>query len=599
MIFCTACGVEADEQASYCDQCGTALVAALPRVCETCGWRNRGAARFCGRCGTGLEVAAAAGVAAGEAAAPSVATTVARPEAPIPEPPAVSEPVAPAEAPVAPAEAGPVEAGPVEAGPSVSTPEAPAAAAANAAIEFGASPPAEREAGAPSREAARPPAAAPPREPPPPPGPSLADGAREWAASRQADILLYLGAFLLVAAALLFVSSQGTELSSELRVALLLVYTIGFTVAGLLAQRTDRIREAGMVFLAIGALITPLNFVLIYTELLDERDVPGELVWLIGSVYSALFYAVLWQRGYGRLYAVPAGIAVVSSWAALAAVTEVPREWLGTWWVLFIVVVSVAFDRLGRFSLNVAWTLGFLVWVIFAAQVADSDLIFGDGGRVPLAVSLVLITGWFALAGWSLRQPLLLPWGATVAIAAGIAGIRASGLDADWYAYSPLAMGMVAVATRRWWAHWHLGVARLGWLYAAACGASPVLFIPTYGDGANGAVAFLVGTAVLAAVAWRDRVDGFAFFEQADAGTPTALSERAGFGWVGYVLGLIGVGYTQRELGVSAPDTGWGYLVIAVATVALFAWRGRLWAPAQAVIVPPALLAMVVSLPES
>src|SRR5262249_12091362 len=54
-------------------------------------------------------------------------------------------------------------------------------------------------------------AAAPPVPPPPPKprGPTLS----EWASARQADILLYLGAFVLSVAALIFVGYQGAALS--------------------------------------------------------------------------------------------------------------------------------------------------------------------------------------------------------------------------------------------------------------------------------------------------------------------------------------------------------------------------------------------------
>ncbi len=436
------------------------------------------------------------------------------------------------------------------------------------------------------------------REPPPPPGPSLADGARGWAASRQADILLYLGAFLLVAAALLFVSSQGDELPSELRVALLLVYTIAFTVAGLLAQRTDRIREAGAVFLAIGALITPLNFLLIYTELLESRDVSQEAVWLIGSLYSTAFYAVLWRRGYGVLYVVPTALAVISAWGALAAVLEIPDHWLGTWWVLFLVLVSVAADRVGRYDRLVAWIVGVLLGLVMVAQVLSSDLAFGDDGRTALPLSLGLITAWFALTGWSLRAPPLLPWGATAAIATGIAATRAANLDENWAAYSALAIGFVAVFARRWWASWDLGMARLGWAYAGACALTPLALIAFYDDGAHGAVSFLLGAALLGSVAWRNQTDGVRIFDEVAPGTPTEVTERTVFAWLGWALLLIGVGYAHREFGVEAPNHGWSYVALSLTVVALLARFGASWNPAPAVLIPPAIAAMLVSLPD-
>src|SRR5438093_1146978 len=51
-----------------------------------------------------------------------------------------------------------------------------------------------------------------PPVPPPPPRRPLGEVLAEWSAARQADILLYLGAFLLSIAALIFVGYQGKAL---------------------------------------------------------------------------------------------------------------------------------------------------------------------------------------------------------------------------------------------------------------------------------------------------------------------------------------------------------------------------------------------------
>ena len=105
----------------------------------------------------------------------------------------------------------------------------------------------------------------------------------EWAARRQADVLLYLGAFLLVISALIFTSSRDEALFGGWRVVVLAVYTAAFLAAGLLLRRWPRVREAGPVFLAIGALMTPLNFLLLYNEVLGDREVPRAVVWFVGS----------------------------------------------------------------------------------------------------------------------------------------------------------------------------------------------------------------------------------------------------------------------------------------------------------------------------
>jgi len=607
VIFCTACGAESDDQALFCDACGQQLADALPLLCRECGRRNRDGASFCSNCGTRLRVgttvitpSVAQSPAVTLADVPALGTrgvawggqAVEEPAEPVTEIPAAA--VAAAEIPAAEApatETPAVEAPPVEA-PAGATPAAVTSTARSAA-------PSAAAAGI-STDATtrRPPRAAGAERPPAPPARPFGEGAREWAASRQADILLYLGAFLLVAAALLFVSSRGEGVSSELRVALLLVYTFGFLAAGLAARRSDRIREAGAVFLAIGALITPLNFLLIYTEILEPRDVSPDVVWLIGSVYSALFYGVLWRRGYGRLYAAPAAMATVSTWAALAEVVEVPREWLGTWWIFFFVAIAAIAHRLRVYGLAVTISAGTLIALALLVQIADSNLAEGEGGETSLAVSLGLITAWFALTGWSHHAPGLLPFGATSAIATGIAAMRAAGLEADWWAYSPLVMGLLAVYTRRWWAHWELDVARFGWVYASVCGLTPLAWIAAYETGVHGAVSFLLGAAVLASVAWRDRVGGVWVLAEARSDSPTEVAERTIFAWMGFALLLVGVGYTQRELGIEEPNQGWSYLALSLVSIALLARTGRSWGPALTVFIPPALAAMLVSLPD-
>lgn len=432
----------------------------------------------------------------------------------------------------------------------------------------------------------------------------FAKNAREWATSRQADILLYLGALLLVAAVTMFVSSQGTDLPPSFRVGLLLAYTIGFIVAGLFAQRSERIREAGAVFLAIGALITPLNILVIYSELLATRDISQELVWLIGSLYGSVFYGILWQRGYGRLYVVPGMISLLSSWAALAEVLEIPADWYGTWWISFLAVISVVTHRIGRYNRFIASTIAAFIALTFLVQITDSNLFEGIGGEIALPVSLTIITGWLAFTGWSLRSPMMLPYAATSAIALGIATIRALGLEADWAAYSPLTIGILSVYTRRWWAHWDQAISQYGWLYSVLCSVTPLAFITTYDSGINGAVSFLMGAVALASVTWRNRFNGFLTSfnrfeqvhppEQSDHAKITPLIERTIFAWIGLTLLLFAIAYSQREIGIVKPNTGWSYIAISLALISILGWTGRTWDRSLQVLIPPALAAMIV-----
>jgi len=416
--------------------------------------------------------------------------------------------------------------------------------------------------------------------------------AREWAAERQADILLYLGAFLSVVAAPLFVSSQGDEISPELRVAILLVYTLAFIAAGTIAHRSSRIREANAVFLAIGALITPLNFLLIYVEWLDQRDVEPDVVWLIGSIYSVVFYSTLRQRNYGRLYAIPAGVAVINIWAALASVIDLPVEWYGAWWIAFITVASAIAAQFRRYGPNTALVAAVLLALSFTTQSA-----WWPEHHWPPSMSLLLISVWFALTGASLRQPWLLPAAATTFIAAATTALWARGFEPDWFAYPALAGGLVAVWSRKLWERWSESLARFGWIYAAVAGSFPIVLLAEFGTGAHGAISFLAGAAVFASIAWRDvNRNALHLLNPQIEAEPTSVAERTLFAWLSSGMLLVAVAYAQRELGIERPDTGWSYLALALVPIVLLGLTGRGWASALAVLIPPALVATAVSL---
>ncbi|MDR2035848.1 MAG: zinc ribbon domain-containing protein [Coriobacteriales bacterium] len=48
---CSACGFKNPQGVSFCQECGTPLVAAGPRYCSSCGAELAAGTRFCGGCG--------------------------------------------------------------------------------------------------------------------------------------------------------------------------------------------------------------------------------------------------------------------------------------------------------------------------------------------------------------------------------------------------------------------------------------------------------------------------------------------------------------------------------------------------------------------
>ena len=417
-------------------------------------------------------------------------------------------------------------------------------------------------------------------------------------------MLLYLGAFLLVISALIFASSRDEALSGGWRVVLLAVYTAAFIAFGWLLRRWPRVREAGPVFLAIGALMTPLNFLLLYNEVLSEREVSAALVWFLGSSYSTAFYGFLFARGYGRLYGLPAAASLLSAWAALAVTVEVPFEWGGAWWLAFALGGIGVVGLVRRWSVVTSAPLAAIA--ALATLFAHAAPIYVEGPpehRWQLPVTHALLLTMAVVVGGPRRPALTLVAATLLAVSTAWAGVWAAEWSLQWYNFPPLAAAAVVLATRPLWDGWSPWLPRAMSVLAAAGALSPFAFIVAHdeGDGWVAAAAFLASAALSGAIAWRNTTEGVFSGELAAPGrsrepSPTHPLERIGFGWLAFGSLLIAVGFAQRALGIDAPHTGWAYAVIGVAASAAMVVATRHAAALLWATLPALLLTTYVSL---
>ena len=420
----------------------------------------------------------------------------------------------------------------------------------------------------------------------------------EWAARRQADVLLYLGAFLLVISALIFTSSRDEALFGGWRVAVLAVYTAAFLAAGLLLRRWPRVREAGPVFLAIGALMTPLNFLLLYNEVLGDREVPRAVVWFVGSAYSTVFYGFLFSRGFGRLYAIPAAIALLNAWGWLADAAGLPQDWGGAWWMGFALAATIVLSVTRRWSMITAAPVAVIVVHSLLFSQVIAALLWADiEYRWQLPVTYALLTALVAVAGWSARRPLTVIAVALLAVAAGFAGVWAAELPAQWFSAPPLVAAALLLVSRPLWQSWSPRLAHGAWLLTATGVLAPFVLADAHlhGDRWVAAAAFLAAGALSAAVAWRNSSDGI-FASHWKSRSTTHPLERVAFGWLAFGSLLIAVGFAQEALELASPDTGWAFAAVGLATSAGLVVATRrvpmlLWA-----ILPALLLATNVSI---
>lgn len=426
--------------------------------------------------------------------------------------------------------------------------------------------------------------------PPRPPGP----GFGALLAERQADILLYLGAFLLAVAALIFVAYQEGAVSVVVRVPVLAAYTIAGLAGGVLIRRWERVREAGQVFIGLGALLVPLNFILLYTDVLRDRDVPLDLVWVIASVFCLAFYGTLAATGFGWLYRVPAAIALLSGWTALASLVSLPAEWAGAWFMTLAAVIaaygSIRLPKavagaavLGGFSLLLAygfiggdyhWQLAVTNGIAAAAIGWTSyRLRFGAG----LFAFLLVLAAMVAAVLWPLEAP------------------------SPAFAYPFLVSGALALRVRAGVPGWPRFAEGLAWLFAAAMSLAPIFVIDVERHSGWSGLGFTASACLLAFFAWKNTEHGLVRTGPLEPGATrrTSALERMVYAWAaaGYLLAAAAL--WQEQVGVTEPGRGWlfaGMAVLPALTVAAF---GRFRSDeALAAAIPISAAAALVALPR-
>jgi hypothetical protein len=165
---------------------------------------------------------------------------------------------------------------------------------------------------------------------------------RNWAARRQADLVLYLGAFLLSISALIFVSYTGS--GGVVKSVLFGLYTLLFLVLGIQLLKWTRVQEAGPVFLASA----PSSF----RQFRRASPTPTSSATMTCPgvsgcrVSTAALYSLLAWRGFGALYWLPAGGAYFAAYASLGACLHFGPEWYGPWFVALAVAGVFAAHQL-------------------------------------------------------------------------------------------------------------------------------------------------------------------------------------------------------------------------------------------------------------
>ena len=135
---------------------------------------------------------------------------------------------------------------------------------------------------------------------------------QNWYSENSINLLLYVGAFFIVASASIFVGFQWDSIQSQIKAILLTLLTLSFFVSGSLFYKNPKVQNAGITFIAIGALLIPLTGIGWHNFVLKNLGISVGLTWLITSAIALVIYVILGLYFRNKFYGYITSLAVWS-----------------------------------------------------------------------------------------------------------------------------------------------------------------------------------------------------------------------------------------------------------------------------------------------
>lgn len=167
-----------------------------------------------------------------------------------------------------------------------------------------------------------------------------------WYSENSINLLLYLGAFLIVAAASIFVGFAWDTLSGTVKSIVLTLLTLAFFVSGMWFHSIPKIKNAGITFIGISALLIPICGTGWYNFVLKDSGVSGGAVWMITSFISLSLYAFLAYKFKNAFFTYTASLATISLALSFVNIAGLNKQL----YILASLTGSFALLLLGLFS---------------------------------------------------------------------------------------------------------------------------------------------------------------------------------------------------------------------------------------------------------
>ena len=196
---------------------------------------------------------------------------------------------------------------------------------------------------------------------PVPPAPILPLRDRFWRtllSERTLQAMLFLGIFLLLAAALSFVFYGWKDFSALLRVAIPTIFTLVFLALGWYVRTRTRMYRSGIALTAMAALLIPIDFYTLYVNFnISPAQTPT--FWFITSLVCLAAYIIITLLTQSALFGYLVGVA---AGAAISSAVEIgnqqiafARDWNGAALTILALGLSLIAAALGRASKPGRW----------------------------------------------------------------------------------------------------------------------------------------------------------------------------------------------------------------------------------------------------
>ena len=430
--------------------------------------------------------------------------------------------------------------------------------------------------------AAHPPTPAPQRPPAPPqpvapPRPPI-DWGKVWERSWQLVVsgallrgLLYLGALMIVASAVVLVVRFWTSFPAWLQIGFVAAVPLTFYAGGFVLRRL-KIPVAGSVFTGIGALLVAVDLAAVYQLGGLSRVIELPVYWLGASLVCAALYLFTLYRARGEFFGYLTLIGAGNVGVALAvALRLTPEWWLAAGAAVGAGTVAVAgalkdrggrwpeLGRPARYSSQLALPVSVFLALALAA-FARSPSAWG------LAATLALVAAGYAGLAWRFNYELAEFAAVGSSLLAGGATLNALAVPTAWLAGAGAGLAAGYSAMGRWRARAALKRAvRLAWYGAAGLLALAALafgLVTLFTDLWAAVIGLALLAGVLAGWARLFQRGRFTFAAAAlfvvpfTAAVARLLTDAALAPAIGPVVGWVAVSWTALALGYMALAAG-------------------------------------------